>query len=286
MKLEYPDRIYKEIAQLAAANPTEEIGGVITASANNGFTIRQLTNCCIDPENGYIPSSLKYVAAQEHSIVCHWHTHINNRLKFSGRDLNAMHLTGGDFLLYNLPHNHWEFKNPDRPIPYLGREWEQSWTDCYTLIRDFYRQELLLELPPPFHNDNDRPWEDPNWNEPLEKLSSHFDRLNQSTKALPYDLVLFNGLQGQNPSHLGLLLQTKCGYQLLHHPYKRLSLLDPTIDPKKIHSIWRSKWQHSTSNYSDNWAIDMGEPTKSKPINLVRESVTYGSKDWASSSMF
>jgi hypothetical protein len=129
--------------------------------------------------------------------------------------------------------------------------------------------ELEIYLPAPHHSGSNSPWLDPKWNGMLEKLPEHFDVIGRMD-ASPYDLVVFNGIRGLNPSHMGLLLNTRSGIQLLHHQYKKLSGITAIIEPDKIHSIWRSKCPVSPSNYSDLWALDMGEPTSYKPIKLVK----------------
>jgi proteasome lid subunit RPN8/RPN11 len=254
--------LLQQIIKIADSSPHAEVGGIIS-----GNSVIQLKNTCVAPEDGYIPNSEKYLKfLMSDRVDCFWHTHVNDRLTFSHYDLNAVHQGGSvPWLLYNQPFAAWEYKDPNYQIPYLERPWQHCWTDCYTLIRDFYRRELLIELPLPHHNGVDLPWLQSDWNEPIINLSKYFDKLEPGSQLQQYDLVLFNGLF--NPAHSGILLNTRSGMSLLHHFYRKFSELTDRIEPENIHSIWRSKCTISQSNLLATWVADTGILTRSKQIN-------------------
>jgi hypothetical protein len=261
------DRQHQDkIKELAKQNPDEEIGGVVTGLDE----LIQIPNMCADRASGYIPENHQYINISiKDGIKYIWHTHVNDTSNFSPIDINQIWADEVPWLLYCLQQNIFRYKDPRIIDPYLGREWVQSLSDCYSLIRDFYMAELEIYLPVPYHSGSDRPWLDRQWNGMIEKLPEHFDVVGR-IDAKAYDLVVFNGVRGLNPSHMGLLLDTRSGYQLLHHQYGQGSELTTQLEPEKIHSIWRSKCKISQSNYLAIWGLSMGEPTSYKPIELMR----------------
>jgi proteasome lid subunit RPN8/RPN11 len=268
------------IADIAVQLPAEEVGGVI-CRREGLVSVCQIKNTCTRPADGYMPAPDKlWPMLAEDEVISYWHSHVNGKQDFSPSDLNSMYASGLPSLLYNVLFGSFDYRSPvNTNQPYLGRQWEFAWTDCYTIIRDFYQRELAIDLPAPKHNGNPTPWKDSGWNDALHLLPSHFDKLaldpaTDSAQAQPYDILLFHGAGGRNPSHLGLLLPTTQGFQMLHHPYQRYSELTPRINEQTIHSIWRSKCKLSQSSCLEYWAIGMGAATSCGQIDLVKHSAT------------
>jgi hypothetical protein len=267
----FSGQVLEQIKRVADSSPTEEVGGVIS----NGEVI-QLRNTCVFLDDGYIPPADEYIALlRDNAVDCFWHSHVNDQLQFSSYDINAIR-DGGDlpWLLFNQRHNHWEYKDPRVIEPYLGRHWEQSWTDCYTLIRDFLTRELSIgSLPVIRHNGDSKPWLDPAWNEPLLKLPIYANKIADSEKPRNYDIALFKGLH--SPGHMGLLLESVSGgLKLLHHRYNRFSEFSDTFDFTTLHSIWRLKCTISQLDSMETWDIDTENLTASGSANLKRGSAT------------
>ncbi|MYA09818.1 MAG: hypothetical protein F4060_02440 [Holophagales bacterium] len=103
---------------------------------------------------------------------------------------------------------------PDTGRPYLGRPYRHGVTDCYTLLRDWYRRERGLELPAVAYD-----WR---WDESdaeLDLYTSWRRRLDWAeidpAEAQPGDAVLFRMAGSEVANHAGVLLE---GGLLLHHP--------------------------------------------------------------------
>jgi hypothetical protein len=273
MKPPYPDYVLDRIRSLASQSPCEEIGGVALATPG-AYRVYPIHNCSLQADVAYIPHSLGLLeSSQLGQLEFYWHTHVNGKSNFSPMDINGIWETQIPWLLYDLKNDIFNFFDPDLKTPLLARSWELGLTDCWSLIRDFYRWHLDIILPPPEHQGRRSPWLFPDWNRPLELLPNHFDQIPIKS-AEPYDLVLYkNPVKKANPGHFGVLLPTASGLELLHHFYKQTSILESIPHPENIHSIWRSKCPISPSNYSVLWGVDLDKPTGLKLPDLVKQSV-------------
>jgi proteasome lid subunit RPN8/RPN11 len=284
MKPPYPDYVLDRIRSLASQSPTEEIGGV-TLATPGAYRVYPIHNCSLQADVAYIPHTLGLLDSSKLGhLEFYWHTHVNGNPNFSPTDITGIWETAIPWLLYDLKNDSFNFFDPDLRTPLLAREWELGLTDCWSLVRDFYRWHLDIILPPPEHDGRLRPWLFPDWNRALDLLPNHFDRVPIQTVE-PYDLVLYkNSVENANPGHFGVLLPTVNGLELLHHFYKRSSALEPIPQPDRIHSIWRSKCPISPSNYSVLWGVDSDKPTNLKPPDLTKVSVIFATNSTNSSN--
>ncbi len=97
------------------------------------------------------------------------------------------------------------------PSPLLGRPFRHGVTDCYSLIRDYYRQEKNVLLP-----DYPRDWNW--WIQGLDLYSAGFEeagfRVIDPADAADADAVMFR-MRSKVPNHAAVLLD---GGWMLHHP--------------------------------------------------------------------
>jgi proteasome lid subunit RPN8/RPN11 len=277
MKPPYPAYVLDRIKALALESPCEEVGGIVVA-APGAYRVIQIPNCSCEPDSAYIPYGLGLLEASKlGSLEFYWHTHLNGNSNFSPTDITGIWETEIPWLLYDVYNDRFNYFDPDLETPLLGRTWELGLTDCWALVRDFYRWHLGIILPPPEATGERRPWTDPAWNRVLEQLPQYFDRIPSLKDIEPYDAILYkNPVENHAPGHVGIALPTENGLQLLHHFYKRVSNLEPIIQPDRIHSIWRSKCPISPLNYSVLWGVDSGTPTSLQPPKLTKVSVICG----------
>ena len=105
--------------------------------------------------------------------------------------------------------------------PILGREWAWGVTDCYTLVRDWYKEKLDIEL-----IDWQRPTtlDDFNKNPMFEKCAEQtgFRELKPDEKLVNGDL-LFMSILSNNLNHVAIFIDG----DVLHHLTDRLSCIEP-----------------------------------------------------------
>lgn len=114
----------------------------------------------------------------------------------------------------------------------LGRQFVHGITDCYSIIKDFYKQNYDINL-----TDYARPddWWNNGENLYLDNAEKEgFTVFSYDFKLLEDGNVLLFQIKSPVPNHAAIILGTK----LLHHLPKRLSCLD------SFNGIWRSCCTH------------------------------------------
>ena len=105
--------------------------------------------------------------------------------------------------------------------PIVGREWAWGVSDCWSLVRDWYKEELKIEL-----RDWDRPTtlEDFNKDPMFERCAwrTGFRELRPDEKLENGDL-LFMSIFTNNLNHVAIFLNG----DVLHHLTDRLSCIEP-----------------------------------------------------------
>lgn len=112
----------------------------------------------------------------------------------------------------------------------LGRKFEHGVTDCYSLLRDFFKMNLDLEL-----TDYARPddwWLDPKFNlyeDGFRKEGFYDLKLNDFSSVLPMDVFL---ISVPDPRNMSVHRINHCAIyigdgQIIHHPYMKLSVKVP-----------------------------------------------------------
>jgi proteasome lid subunit RPN8/RPN11 len=80
-------------------------------------------------------------------IVAVVHSHPNMSAKPSQADLVACEASGLPWFIIGLPDEIWEYFEPNGYVaPLVGRKWSHGVLDCYSIIRDWYKQERGIEL--------------------------------------------------------------------------------------------------------------------------------------------
>ena len=116
----------------------------------------------------------------------------------------------------------WAYLKPcGYEAPILGRQWVWGVTDCWSLVRDWYKEEKKIEL-----KDWERPLSVEDFNkDPLFErcaLSTGFRKLEADEKLQNGDVLLMSIL-GKGLNHAAIFLDG----DVLHHLSDRLSCIEP-----------------------------------------------------------
>ena len=209
------------LAHAKEQDPKESCGLLLNIKGKERyFPCRNLSmtahQCFIlDPED--------YVKADNTGdIIAVIHSHPITPPVASQSDKVACEQSGLKWHIVNPKTEKWGYLEPTGyKAPLLGREWAWAVTDCYTLVRDWYKEKLNIEL-----IDWVRPTtlEDFNENPMFEKCAEEtgFRELEPDEKLVNGDL-LFMSILSNNLNHVAIFLAG----EILHHLTDRLSCIEP-----------------------------------------------------------
>ena len=169
----------------------------------------------IDPED--------YIKADNTGdIIAVIHSHPVTPPVASQSDKVACEQSGLVWHIVNPKTESWGYLEPTGyKAPILGRQWAWGVTDCYTLVRDWYKEKLNIDL-----IDWHRPTtlEEFNKNPMFEKCAEKtgFRELRPDEKLINGDL-LFMSIFSNNLNHVAIFVDG----DVLHHLTDRLSCIEP-----------------------------------------------------------
>ena len=145
------------------------------------------------------------------------HSHPDASPKPSQADRVACEATGLPWHIVSVPQMTWDYLQPEGYVaPLKGRMWCHGVLDCYSLIRDWYKQERNIDLP-------DFPRLDDWWHKGENLYVENFARagFKRLIDQQPEhgDVILMQVLANV-PNHGAIFLD---GNTILHHLYGRLS---------------------------------------------------------------
>lgn len=136
-----------------AEYPRESCGLVIIQRGRQVYV--PCRNMALDRDQ-FIIDPNDYAAADERGeILAVIHSHPDIPPTPSQADLAGCSASGLAWHIVSLPAGQWSEIYPSGYIaPLVGREWAFGTLDCYSIIRDWYRQERSIELPDFYRQDD------------------------------------------------------------------------------------------------------------------------------------
>jgi len=214
-------------------SPKEACGLVVQVGTSAEYV--SCTNISTDPENEFILDPLDYVRAQTMGkILSVVHSHKDNSLP-SEFDVSSCNRGNVPWVIVNTltgtyttiePANYTNLHLEGRPFVY-------GILDCFTIIRDYYRQELDIILEDPY-----RPadwWNEPGMNLYVDSAEQWgFHRVREIKK---HDVILMQ-IRSKVANHAAVYIGDG---KIIQHLDNRLSKVDPYGGywEKCTHSIWR-----------------------------------------------
>ena len=204
-----------------AEDPKESVGVLLNIRGKERYyPCRNLSmtsyQCFIlDPED--------YIAASNvGEIIAIIHSHPTTSPIPSQADKISCENSNLPWHIVNPKTEHWGYCEPcGYQAPILGRQWVWGITDCWSLVRDWYKEEKNIIL---------RDWERPLTPEDFLKdpmfekcaLSTGFRELRNDEKLENGDVILMSIL-GNGLNHVAIFLDG----DVLHHLTDRLSCIEP-----------------------------------------------------------
>lgn len=194
-----------------------ECCGVIVQNMQ-GYHYVPCTNVSDKPYEEFIISAASYLDAEKvGTVVAIAHSHPNGPQGPSQYDIASCSRGNVPWVILSYPNLSLSTIYPqDRSdVPYVGRSFIFGVSDCYSLIQDYYKRELGIEL-------FDYYREDEFW---LQGKNYYLDRFKEqnfvevSGPAQPHDLLLIK-LKANVPNHGAIVVSED---KILHHVSGRLS---------------------------------------------------------------
>lgn len=143
------------------------------------------------------------------------HSHVNSSPDLSEADISASNFLGIKYIVYSIPEGEKREYTPKKAVQKLtGRTYEFGKNDCYTLVKDYYKQEKNITLPTMDFKDF---W----WENGLDYFNQYYKDFGfiEVTSPKPGDGIIF-AVRSNVPNHCGIYLKEDL---LLHHAENRLS---------------------------------------------------------------
>ncbi len=231
-----PDRCRVAVAAMREhaerAWPEESVGVLVEMPGQAEYWYLELENVADDPEAGY---AIEDGAAR--GAVAIVHSHPSGAAFPSRSDMESQIAAGVPYAVVPCADGAADvpFWWPDEGRPYLGRPYRAGVTDCWTLVRDWYRRERGIALPPQAYE----------WRWDVESPELDLFRRSRAelgwrriepAAARPGDLVLLQ-VDSTVPNHAGVLLDEGL---MLHHPSRRP--WDPTSLSRREPASRYARW--------------------------------------------
>lgn len=203
-----------------------EACGIIVEQTNGNHVYVECDNIAPDPELDAVISTKDITRAHNMGkIVSMVHSHPKGKIHPSGADMEAQLQWDIPFGISTSTSDSCSkpfFFGKGVPIaPYEGRVFVNGWQDCFSLLKDWYQQELNIELPVVPH---DHYWWEHNKNLYEAHLSeTGFRKLGESEPLKRGDGFLMK-IRAAVPNHAGVFVGNG---QILHHLQDQYSLIEP-----------------------------------------------------------
>lgn len=224
-----PETRAKALEWALAQMPREACGVVIIERGREVFVpCRNLSTY----DDAFILDPADYAAAEDRGeVVRVVHSHPFMPPIPSEADLVSCEAGSVPWSIVSVPRGEWrDFTPSGYKAPLVGRTWAHGVLDCYSLIRDYYRETLSIEL---LDFERDADW----WNKGQNLYLENFERAGFREVPLhdakTHDVIL---MQVMSPviNHGAVYLGDDW---ILHHVHRRLSCRDIWGGYYRKHSI-------------------------------------------------
>ena len=232
-------RLKREATQLAAASPLQEICGFALYHGDGSVALQPCVNVASDPTTEFEISSEDTIkAARSGRILWVYHSHPKGPSQFSPADIEYSEESTLPQWMYDLATDSWHEYIPTTHFVALeGRPFIWGEQDCYSLLRDYYRQHPQIQI---HINDYDRDETSP-WPDLGRLVLQQIDRegfvaLPPNTPLKKHDILIL--LTHGSPQHFAIFQGNST---ILHHRLGMLSRQDQytTEWQKKLHCVAR-----------------------------------------------
>jgi proteasome lid subunit RPN8/RPN11 len=228
----------------------QEACGLVYADASGKPHFVECKNVSLEPEHNFLIDPKEYLEVEKlGEVVACWHTHCDIPPRASNADKQGCKNTQVPWFIGSVfgPDLPYRFEgltlvevDEGFEMPLIGRTYSFGVFDCFSLMRDFYKQEMDTELPDIPRTE--RVWtSEPNYMEKRAEDVFGFVRLPEGSHAIKGDLFFIQtGREGAD--HIGIYLGDD---RILHQMRSRLSRVD-IYGGSYWHEHTLSHWRHKS----------------------------------------
>lgn len=228
------DKIVKTIIKHIEEEYPREACGIIVQKQGL-FEYIRCKNISMDPKNSFVIHPSDYVKAEEYGKISYIvHSHPDSSSDASYIDKLKCNQEDIPWVIIAYPSININTIYPESIlIPYEGREFIFGIMDCFTLIKDYYKRELNINI-------NDRERSDNFWKRGQNLYVDNFEEegfieVNGTQNVQKNDIFLMTILSNNISNHAAIHIGDGI---ILHHLYGRLSGKD----------IYGGYWQKNTTH--------------------------------------
>lgn len=138
------------LIKLSKLSPNEEVCALVTESDFGVEGIQLCSNESQDKKHYFSINPIDYkLASQMGRIKAVFHSHVNDNPDFSPFDYQQSTGHNLEFWLYDIKTDSFKTLQPTKHkySKYIGKEFIEGQMDCFSLVRDFYKHELGIDIP-------------------------------------------------------------------------------------------------------------------------------------------
>ena len=229
-------QVRRQIIEQAIATPDVEICGVVL---NNGEIV-QMNNCANEPKDEFLIDEDEFDLVAD-SAVAIYHSHCldSQPAILSHKDIANSKARKMPYALYHTLFGEWDYYNPSDIYPYplisnpwlpkelpfyLGWKFDYGRSDCYTLVRSYYKGMLGVDLPD-FPRNAVGETTSPEWDMFVGNFERAGFRKLDADEPLRTNDVILMCISGTQTHHSAILLDPKNGKALHNLGEGRMSEL-------------------------------------------------------------
>ena len=214
------ENIKNQILEHAKEESPKESCGLLAVKKGR-VVYKKCKNIADLPKECFVLASDDYIKAEEEGeIVAVAHSHTFQPPIPSDGDKVACEKSGVPWFIVNPQTEKWGYCEPSGfELPYVGRKFQFGIIDYYSLVRDYFKKELDLQLRDYYRCDNF-------WEKGQSLYEDNF--MKEGFVKIPVDEIrkhdlLFMHLAANLPNHAAIYVGDQ---QVLHHVQGRLSSRD------------------------------------------------------------
>jgi proteasome lid subunit RPN8/RPN11 len=218
-------QIKRQIIQQAIATPDVEICGAILGNGE----IVQMNNCANEPQHNFIIEQSEFDLVADSAVgIYHSHCLDSQPAILSPNDIANSKALKLPYALFHTVFGGWDYYDPadiypyplisnpwlPRELPfYLGWRFDYNRSDCYTLVRSYYKGILGVDLPD-FPRNKIEETTSPDWDMFVGNFEKAGFRKLDTDEPLRTNDVILMCISGRQTHHSAILLDPKNGKAL------------------------------------------------------------------------